>query len=83
MQRQFFIGVIGAEFDLNVDATDVVGVRIGLTVGYFLEAIALRSEEEVDRHASIGCAVILLSIELDQRITVEVYRRVAFGFGGV
>jgi hypothetical protein len=70
MQGQFLVGVVGAEFDLDVDPADIVRIRVGLTIGYLLETLALGSEKEVDGYAAIGGTVILLPVELDQRITI-------------
>lgn len=65
MKWEFFVRVVGTELYFNMDTTDIVGIRVGLTIRNFLEAFSLWSKKEVDENSSIGGTVILLSVELD------------------
>lgn len=62
---------------------DIIRIRIGLTILNLLVRFPLRLQQEINGYAFIGGTVILLPVQIDQRIAVEVDGVVVLGLCGV
>jgi hypothetical protein len=83
MQRKLIVLEERAQLNLNMNPFDIVRIGISLTIGDLLNTFSLRFEQKVYRYSIFRSTIVLLTIEINEFVTVQVNADVMLSFSSV